>query len=99
MSLQSDMDDKVHTEGLFFLLGLFLVVLCVGAFLFKVWNERQMTHEYHAQSLQQKRIADNLSAINDKLSQKSYYTELINGNYSHWYLAPDGNWVHVSDSK
>jgi hypothetical protein len=34
------------------------VILVVGAFLFKVWNERQMTHAYDRQAVALEQISD-----------------------------------------
>lgn len=41
-----------------------LIVDAMGvAFLFKVWNERQMTYAYQEQAIQQARIADALERL------------------------------------
>ncbi len=54
-------DDKMPADGVvaWSLIALAVMFdLAAGAFVYKVWNERQMTHEYHAQAVEQKRIAD-----------------------------------------
>lgn len=50
---------------LFFFLSVFLI-----AFLYKCWNERQMTHEYHAQAEMLRAIAGELQTANEYKSEK-----------------------------
>lgn len=38
-------------------------LLLIGAFIYKVWNERQMTREYHEQAIQLNRIADAIGSF------------------------------------
>lgn len=69
--LQQDMDDAVAQEGAFFLACIVLVLIVSGAFVYKVWNERQMTHEYHEQAVQQKRSADALEFFAEEVRAKA----------------------------
>jgi hypothetical protein len=50
--------DDSETLGAAMLAAIVFVVIVGAAFVFKVWNERQMTHEYHEQAVQERRIAD-----------------------------------------
>ncbi len=66
------MDEGGNGFVLFILVTLaFFADLFVCAFVYKVWNERQMTHEYHEQAVQQKRIADEFEFFANEASEKT----------------------------
>jgi hypothetical protein len=60
-----DMEESPISDTAVLIAGFCLtgcLIIVIGAFIYKVWNERQMTREYHEQAVQLGRIASVLGA-------------------------------------
>lgn len=59
-------DDEDFGIGILMIAGILFTLLfdaAFGAFIYKVWNERQMTHQYERQAAALERIADAVSGV------------------------------------
>ncbi len=69
---EDEMDEKEISWATVAAIIIFTIIVdaCGFAFLYKVWNERQMTHEYHAQAVALRAQVDELSRIAAALESK-----------------------------
>jgi hypothetical protein len=86
VSLQRDMDDSVRSIGELVLIAVAVTCLIAASgLLYKVWNERQMTHVFARQARAQERTAGALELLSDLT--KRCHKAVIRQRGGGWELA------------